>query len=229
MPLIRSLEPLYTADGWSTDIQAVIDRLVAKFTGGVFNAQANRVAQQTVSRADSINDRQFLESVNRAVGIDFFNPINTPGIDNYLESSVLDNTNLIKSISSQYLERVQDIVMNGTRAGSTPGVIAKSLSKQFGINQRRAKNIARDQVAKLNGDLTAKRQQNAGIEYFQWVTSEDSRVGADHDLASDRQTKYGKGVYRWDDPPPEGIPGHSTRPNCRCTARPIFKWQLKKS
>ena len=112
------------------------------------------------------------------------------------------------------------------RAGQSPTQIANNIQEATGITRRRARGIARDQAAKLHGEITERRQRQAGIKYFRWVTSKDERVGTDHARAAARDVGYGPGVYRWDRPPKEGIPGRATRPNCRCTATPIFEWEL---
>lgn len=228
VPLIRALEPQYTADNWPDDMRAAIDRLVERWTGSLFRGQAERIAARTVSRADAANQQDFLNSVNRAVGVDFFQATFSQGLTDYLVSTTFETQDLVISIPEQHFTRIGTIVLSGMGAGRTPGAIAREISQQTGIAQRRAKLIARNQLAKINGDLTQRRQQNAGIEFFQWITSRDERVGDDHREAANRETDFGIGVYRWDDPPPEGIPGHSTRPNCRCTARPIFPWQLER-
>ena len=119
----------------------------------------------------------------------------------YLEASVYDNTQLIKSIPDIYLDRVESIIMTNIRAGNRSSAIAKQLTEQFGIESRRAKFIARDQTEKINGDLNAKRQTSVGFEYFQWVTSKDQRVRDKHREIANKVTAYGKGVYRWDNPP----------------------------
>lgn len=68
--------------------------------------------------------------------------------------------------------------------------------------------IARDQTAKVNGDLASRRQRAVGINYFQWIDSDDERVRSRHESIANRLTAYGKGIYRWDNPPlsDRGVP-----------------------
>jgi SPP1 gp7 family putative phage head morphogenesis protein len=96
--------------------------------------------------------------------------------------------------------------------------VSKEISARFGVSQRRAAFIARDQVAKLNGDLTRLRQTDLGIDNYIWRTSLDERVRPGHaQLEGMRQS--------WDKPPiVDPKTGRRAHPggdfNCRCTAEP---------
>ena len=149
-----------------------------------------------------------------------------------MQASVYDNARLIKSIPSQYLTNIESIVMSNVRAGGRWEAVAKQLQQEYGVTDRRAKLIARDQTAKINGQLSAKRQVAAGFEYFRWVDSHDNRVRDNHRDHNNKVTEYGKGIYRWDLPPlsvkgvPE-IPGQMWQ--CRCIAQPVSSDEVKRN
>lgn len=225
IPAIYRAKPEYTADAWPTMMNALLTALAERWTGSLFNVQADRIAAGTVRRVEAVNGQAFLKSVNQAVGIEVFGA-HSESIATELEAAALENAELIKRVATDHIHRVRTTVMERMRGGYAPSVIAKDLQKQAGISRRHAKFIARDQTAKLNGELTKQRNLAAGIEYFRWRHSKDQRVGSDHRLAAERDVGYGPGVYRWDKPPKEGIPGRASRPNCRCTAAPVFPWEL---
>lgn len=185
-------------DGWLSDITAAINRLVQKWTGSDFSSLAETVASQFVRASDQINQRKFQQQM-RSIGVDVFG--SSPAIEEMLEGAVYDNVKLIKSIPEQYLYRVENIILTNMRAGLTPTLIIGELQEQFGVTQRRAKMIARDQTSKVNGDLNKKRQIEAGFQYFEWVDSSDNRVRERHEDIANKVTAYGKGIYRWDNPP----------------------------
>lgn len=224
MPLVRSLAPQYQRDGVPTNtIDTWVDVLTGalrlikdKWSSQAFRDISTRLANQFVRSANQVNEKKF------DIGIDVFT--GSTDLNNYLDASVFDNTRLIQSIPDQYLTQVESIVMTNVRAGGRPAAIAKQLTKQLGVTEGRARMIARDQTAKINGDLTMKRQQNVGFEYFQWIDSDDARVRDRHEDIADKVTAYGKGVYRWDNPPISDrgtpiIPGQDFQ--CRCIARPV--------
>lgn len=226
MPQVYRLKPEYTADAWPTVMESLLTALAQKWTGSLFNAEASRVAAGTVRRIDAENGNAFLKSVNKAVGIEVFGN-NSHAVATELEAATIANANLITNLSETYINQIRTTIVENMRQGFAPAKIAKDLQKKSGMTRKRAKLIARDQTAKLNGELTKARMNEAGIKYFRWVTSKDSRVGDDHKLAARRDIGYGPGVYLWAKPPREGIPGSSARPNCRCTASPVFEWEVK--
>src|SRR3989344_42655 len=91
--------------------------------------------------------------------------------------------------------------------------IGETTALQIDETEYRAKLIAQDQIAKHAASLNQIRQQEAGIDKYEWSTSLDKRVRPLH------QAREGK-VFNWSDPPPDGHPGQPVR--CRCTAIPII-------
>jgi len=247
LPLLRQLAPEYqtdsvistndslidttgllltTNDGYVTEITSALRRLLDKWSSPEFRSVAARMASQFVRTANTVNGKRFSKSM-KSFGIDIFG--DDPSLQEYVDASIFDNTRLITSIPEQYLTQVESIVMTNIRAGGRPSSIAKLLQKQFDVTENRAKMIARDQTAKVNGDLNKKRQLATGFEYFQWLTSEDERVRDRHDDISDKITAYGKGIYRWDNPPLSEngtpiIPGQDFQ--CRCTGRPVSQREV---
>ena len=207
----------YLKDGWANRIEALIDRLRLMYSMPTFNYLASKIASRFVRSALDFADRK-----NRGFGIEVFNG-NSAKLNAYLEAATIQNANLIKSIPRQYLEDVSNTVFAGMRAGVLPRAIAKELAEKFGVAERRAKFIARDQAAKVNGEITKQRQLDAGFEYFFWQDADDSRVRHRHRQIANAETPYGKGVYKWSDLPlsDDGTPiqpGQDFR--CRCVSIP---------
>ncbi|MNE68328.1 Phage Mu protein F like protein [compost metagenome] len=106
------------------------------------------------------------------------------------------------------------------------GVSLQDRLKKIGnISKNRAKFIARDQTAKLTGDLNQLRQADNGIEEYIWRNAGDQRVVGNpgglypkgNRAHGNHWEREGK-TFRWDSPPSDGAPGHA--PNCRCYAAP---------
>jgi SPP1 gp7 family putative phage head morphogenesis protein len=246
VPLIKSLEPQYIGDSkaniellgsarlpvhdsWSDDIMALFANLKSKWSSPAFAGASKDVASIFVKAMNVQNRNRFAKAVKPigVTGIDVFG--DSPKLQDILSASIADNSRLITTIPEQYLNQVQSIVVSNMRSGLRPSAIVKQLSKQFGISQRRAALIARDQTSKANGELSKQRQEDTGFKFFKWKTSEDVRVRDDHDDISDEDIGFGKGVYKWDDPPKnEGgipiIPGSEI--NCRCVAIPVTGRQV---
>ncbi|EKT4497371.1 minor capsid protein [Pseudomonas putida] len=230
MPLVRQLAPEYTqdtvatVDAWSDLITNAMNFLFAKWGSERVSVGAQRIAGEFVQASVKKSERDMKTSV----GIDVFSGSKT--MQDYLHASAQQNAQLIKSIPAKYLEEVQTLVMANMRSGMRPSFIEKALQEQFGVTQRRAKMIARDQTSKIQGELAEKQQKGAGFEYFQWIDSDDQRVRHRHHEIANKVTAYGKGIYRWDDLPlsDKGVPiKPGSDYSCRCIARPVSAREVK--
>jgi SPP1 gp7 family putative phage head morphogenesis protein len=72
------------------------------------------------------------------------------------------------------------------RSGETHKALASKLFEAFDISKKRAVVIARDQINKLNGNLTKARNLELGITEFKWSTSVDDRVRRSHAVLQGR-------------------------------------------
>lgn len=233
VPMIKALERDYVADSWVDVISGGLRGLLAKWNSEQYRTLANRIASQFVQAANAENDKKFKNSLGievQGMGINIYG--GSPELQDYLAASAYDNAQLIKSIPAQYLGQVESLVMANMRAGLRPSAIAKQLQQQFGITQRRARFIARDQTAKINGDLNEKRQKAIGGDYFEWLSSDDERVRHNHKAIANRVTAYGKGVYRWGNLP-LSEKGEPIKPgsdyNCRCVAIYVSASQVEQN
>lgn len=145
------------------------------------------------------------------------------------EAFIAENVALIKSMDARYFADLEELVQRAYRDGTTTEDFARELSRRFEVSEGRARLIGRDQIAKLNGQVTQHRQTQLGITEYQWQTAGDERVtGAPGGrYADERPSHYdldGK-VFAWDSPPISGRnyePAHPGEPiNCRCVARAV--------
>jgi len=130
-----------------------------------------------------------------------------------------ENVDLITTIPHDTLGKMKEIVLECYHKGTTTTSLMKQLQEEYGVSKRHSRLIARDQIAKLNAQITKAQQQDAGVEEYIWWCVNDSRSRKTH-------KNLHKKVCRWDDPP-EVAPGRYCHPGedyqCRCIARPVFK------
>lgn len=232
MPVVRSIAPEYqrdaaiTLDSWVDVLTAALRTVRQRYESPQFLALVADIARRFVTTANNSNRRR----TERDLGINIYSDSQT--LQDYLTVSTADNVALIKSIPSQYLTQVESIVMANVRAGGRPSNIAKALQQQLGVTERRAKMIARDQTAKINSNLASMRIKDVGYKYFKWEASNDERVRDRHEDVSKRVTAYGKGVYRFDNPPivDQNLPQLPGEPiQCRCVMIPISEEEVKEN
>lgn len=141
-----------------------------------------------------------------------------------LEKWVSDNVDLIKTIPEDTLEKMKDIVYEGFASGKTTTRMVKEIRMVYGVSRRRAELIARDQTAKLNGQIQRAQQMDAGITEYIWTDCRDGRVRARH------RELHGE-TCSWDNPPVVDIKtGRRCHPGqdyqCRCIGRPVFNQNM---
>jgi len=131
------------------------------------------------------------------------------------------NVSLISTIPEETLERMREIVYEGFADGKTTTELVKEIQHAYGVSRRHARLIARDQTAKLNGDIQRAQQQDAGIDEYLWNCVKDGRQRESHNAL------HGK-KFSWSNPPVvDKRTGRRCHPGqdfqCRCIGRPVFK------
>lgn len=132
--------------------------------------------------------------------------------------SIAMNTALIRSIGNQYLEKVQLHVWEAVGSGLDAGTLAKNLKHDFGVASRRANNIARDQISKVNTVIEHARREEIGIEEAIWIHSGGGKEPRQsHIKANGKKYKVSEGLK---------VDGEYLYPgqaiNCRCTSRAVL-------
>ena len=150
-------------------------------------------------------------------GIDISPVLNATDVRPHIDAAMLRSANLVKGITDQYATRLAADVMKAATQGKRAADLAKELTANYEWGRKRAKLIARDQIAEFNAQLNKVRQQQVGIEKATWSTAGDERVRPSHAAL--------EGVeFRWDQPGPlDGMfPGEDI--NCRCVARAVIEF-----
>lgn len=85
-----------------------------------------------------------------------------------VQACIANNVGLIKSIPQQYLERVRGAVNRAVASGMDRGGLARELSSGYGITERRAAAIARDQTNKASQDMAQATDAELGVTEGIW-------------------------------------------------------------
>ena len=173
----------------------------------------------------NFNSEQWNKAAKAELGVEF--PVYESWWPGMKEAWQEENYMLIQDVSRDYIKQVNRAAEKAIINGLSPGQLAKAIHKiNKKIEASRVNLIARDQIGKLNGQITQARMQAVGLEMYEWSTVADERVRDSHaDL---------EGVIcRWDDPTVYSDDGGKTwkpRPadwaqehpgqdiQCRCTA-----------
>lgn len=203
------------AKGFQAISAKALMKVLEKYEKSDRTSQAENIANGFVSRGDAQNHAEVSTNLKNQTGIDLSAYLrNSPNIEERVNELTVSNIQLIKSIRTQYLDKVQNAVMQAMVQGTLNKDLAEQLKKLGKDVESRAMLIARDQSSKLNAALTRARHEEAGIKKYMWSTSGDERVRASH------AEKDGQ-IFEYTNPPADtGHPGHDV--NCRCVQIPVL-------
>lgn len=203
------------AKGFQAISAKALMKVLEKYEKSDRTSQAENIANGFVSRGDAQNHAEVSTNLKNQTGIDLAGYLrNSPNITEKVNAMTSANVQLIKSIRSQYLDKVQNAVMQAMVKGTLNKDLATQIKVLGQTTERRAMFIARDQSSKLNAALTQARHEDIGIKKYMWSTSLDERVRDSH---ADKEGL----IFEYANPPADtGHPGHDF--NCRCVAIPVF-------
>jgi SPP1 gp7 family putative phage head morphogenesis protein len=180
------------------------------------------VAEQTVARILGLEARRhttnFMASAKRALGVDLSAVVRQEDLADALRDAAVKNARLIKGLADDVTRQVSVTVMNAVINGTPAPELRKQLTKGFGLSDRRAKLIARNEIASFNSDMNRIRHEQAGVTEYRWLTSHDERVRPLHRSLDGKVYEYGKPTGA-----EEGLPPGKPIA-CRCIAQAIVEF-----
>ena len=141
------------------------------------------------------------------------NPLVTePWLGVELQDFVKENSMLIQKMGRETSERITTVVLDNLKTSAPRSELIaqiKAIDKSMSTN--RAKFIARDQMGKLNKNITLIRARQAGVKTYEWQTMLDNRVRPSHAKLEGTIRTFGVGLE----------PGQD--PGCRCVPVPVIE------
>ena len=203
------------AEGFKAISAKALLAYLEKYEKTDHTSQAENIAQGFVSRGDAQNQAEVSTNIKNQTGVDLAGYLRTsPNITEKVNVMTTANVQLIKSIRSQYLDKVKNAVTQALVSGSLNKDLTAQIKALGQTTGKRAMFIARDQSSKLNAALTQARHEDVGVTKYMWSTSGDERVRDSH------AEKDGQ-IFEYANPPADtGHPGHDV--NCRCVAIAVF-------
>lgn len=126
-------------------------------------------------------------------GIHVSVPTTSPWWDDMRNSWAADNYNLITSNAKNFVSKINTLteqaIVNGTGHKKLMEEIQKATT---GLSDKHCKLLARDQMGKLNGQITQAQMEEIGLDMYVWSTAFDDRVRDSHALMEGL-------LCRWDD------------------------------
>ncbi len=185
-----------------------------------FDELGEKLARRFVGRLSKAEKARFEQALKDAGWTVKFR---TPrGVNNILQSAIIENVKLIKNLPEKYFMDVQSACSIAIQNGKDLEFLERELRKIEGINERRARTIARDQSNKITAALDREHASNLGITDAVWVYTYGSKEPRHTHIEMDgKRFKLSEGLY---DPNPKVA--RKIQPaeliNCRCMYRMLL-------
>lgn len=126
----------------------------------------------------------------------------------------------IKDWSEKEIKIMRQEVQKMVLKGSSPQTMSKYFKSRWGIAQRKADFLARNETRILTNTYKAAKYQESGFTHFRWITNMDGRERPLH-------AEHNNKIYSFKNPPvidaktgQKGLPGQTY--NCRCNLVPVI-------
>ena len=107
-----------------------------------------------------------------------------------------ENVSLIKNIPDQYFSRIAQDVQRSISVGGDRQMLIKALRNNYGFTEKRARFIARDQIAKATQALAESTDRDLGFTEGVWVHVPGRKSSRVTHIAMDgKRFKLGEGLY----------------------------------
>lgn len=190
--VVRPYRSDIAMDGIIDWISHVIDSLVSRWQDNLENLSKN-ISAELVGKSKTHYDRRLLSQLKkRGFTVGFKH---TQFVENQAKIALEENAALIKSIGNQYLDKVRSAIWRSVKGGYDLESLVKQLKEIDGVEDRRAKNIAKDQVARLNQAFEDARADELGIVDAYWLHSsavKEPRI--EHKNANGQRYKISEGI-----------------------------------
>lgn len=199
----------------SRDLERELKRVMGRWSKE-FDGMAETLSRWFVKRANS-HSVASMQAALRDAGYTV-KMRNNRAVNDVLQSLIIEQANLIKSIPTQYLTEVQGLVMRSVREGRDMGFLKNELQSRYAITERRAITIARDQTNKATESISRVRNKALGITQGIWMHRSGSKVPRKSHVEADGKifdlsvglNVDGENIY----------PGQLV--NCHCTYKPMI-------
>lgn len=171
--VVKPMRSEIAMDGILDWMGHVIDGLVSRWQDRL-DKLSTQVAQELVGKAKTNYDKRLLGILRKRGFTVNFRP--TKYMEDQAQIALGENVALIKSIGNEYLDKVRSAVWRSVKNGYDVESLIKQLKEIDGVTDRRAKNIAKDQTAKLNQAFEDARAKELGITKAKWLHSSAVRT-----------------------------------------------------
>ena len=146
---------------------------------------------KTADEAMEFGEKEFSRILEKGIHVNL--PTTAEWWDDMKKSWAEDNYTLITSNAKNYVSKINTLTEQAIVNGMSPGKLKEEILKATeSLSEKHCRLLARDQMGKLNGQITQAQMEEVGLDLYVWSTAYDDRVRDSHALMEGL-------LCRWDD------------------------------
>lgn len=178
---------IYNLEDWLSVYMPDISELPADSNNNVILTALGKTADEAME----FGNKEFSRILDKGIHVNL--PTSAPWWNDMKASWVEDNYTLITSNAKNYVSKINTLTEQAIVNGMSPGQLKKEiLSATESLSDKHCKLLARDQMGKLNGQITQAQMEEIGLDMYVWSTAFDDRVRDSHAVMEGL-------LCRWDD------------------------------
>ena len=178
---------IYNLEDWLSVYMPDISELPESSNNNVILTSLGKTADEAMQ----FGEKEFEKTIEKGIHVNL--PTSAPWWDDMKSSWAEDNYTLITSNAKNYVSKINTLTEQAIVNGMSPGKLKDEIMKATeSLSDKHCKLLARDQMGKLNGQITQAQMEEIGLDMYVWSTAYDDRVRESHAIMEGL-------LCRWDD------------------------------
>ena len=134
---------------------------------------------ETADEAKEFGEKEFEKMLKKGINVEL--PLSSDWWNDMKTSWAEDNYTLITSNAKNFVSKINTLTEQAIVNGLSSKQLMEDIKKATeGLSDKHCRLLARDQIGKLNGQITQAQMQEIGLDLYVWETSGDERVRSTH-------------------------------------------------